>query len=69
LSNQKLLKLGPQSYVPGTSVPSSSNYQLSEAQMVNFVMNRAQTCSSTPNLELPKLSEESKRILNTIKAQ
>jgi hypothetical protein len=50
-------------------VPSSSNYQLSEAQMVNFVMNRAQTCSSTPNLELPKLSEESKRILNTIKAQ
>jgi hypothetical protein len=32
-------------------------------------MNRAQTCSSTPNLELPKLGEESKRILNTIKAQ
>jgi len=32
-------------------------------------MSRAQTCSSTPFLELPKLSEESKRILNTIKAQ
>jgi|TARA_B110000285_G_C14773315_1_gene445040 hypothetical protein len=69
LSNQKLLKLGPQSYLPGTSVPSSANYQLSEAQMVNFVMSRAQTCSPTPFLELPKLSEESKRILNTIKAQ
>lgn len=69
LSNQKLLKIGPQSFVPGTSIPPSSSYAYSEAQIVNFVMSRAQTCSSTPFLELPKLSEESKRILNTIKAQ
>jgi len=37
--------------------------------MVNFVINRAQTHTGSTFLELPKLSEESKRILNTIKAQ
>lgn len=42
---------------------------MTEAQMVNFVMSRAQTCSVSPSLQLPKLSEEAKRILNTIKAQ
>ena len=48
LNNQKLLKIGPQSFVPGTSIPNSSSYQYSEAQMVNFVMSRVQTCSTKP---------------------
>ena len=31
LNNQKLLKIGIQSVVPGTSIPNSSNYQMTEA--------------------------------------
>lgn len=48
--------------------------ELTEAQIVNFVMSRAQTSNfvGTHGIipkELPKLSEDAKRILNTIKAQ
>ena len=48
--------------------------ELTEAQVVNFVMSRAQTSTGQGQhgiipKELPKLSEDAKRILNTIKAQ
>ena len=37
--------------------------------MITFIQSRAETCSTTLFKELPKLSEDAKRIINTIKAQ
>lgn len=43
--------------------------KLSEAELVHFIMSRANSATSLMFKELPKLSEEAKQIINMIKAQ
>lgn len=53
-------------------MPFSNDFKepaLTEQQMITFIQSRAETCSTTLFKEMPKLSEDAKRIINTIKAQ
>lgn len=43
--------------------------KLSEAELVHFIMSRANSATSLMFKELPKLSEEAKQIINMVKAQ
>ena len=43
--------------------------KLSEGELVNFFMTRAQSAIASVFKQLPKLSDEAKTIINTVKAQ
>ena len=65
LEHQELLNLETQKQMPFTS---AKDCKLSEAELLNFFLSRAQSSLTTVFKQMPKLSDEAKQIVNTLKA-